>query len=140
VAARGRFTVVLGEIGGQLLVGGVDLLPPRPRVAAFTAGEVGGEVFAVDLVSRPVGGDLLQGQTAVLDDQDSLVAVGGKCCLDGAVWFVWGTGQNQQPLRGLAHFHATGAFTAAGKVACAELTALAQIVFYLAEPAGGGDR
>ena len=48
----------------------------------------------------------------------------------------WGLGQNQEPPWGLAHFHATGAFPSAGKEACAELTALAQIAFYLAEPAG----
>src|SRR6476620_956762 len=85
----------LGDIGGQMLIGGVEFLPPGPRVAALTAGEVGGEIFDVDLVSCPVGGDLLQGQAAVLDDQDSLVAVGGERRLDDAVRFVWGSGQDQ---------------------------------------------
>ncbi len=37
---------------------------------------------------------------------------------------------------GLAHLDAAGAFPSAGEEACAELTALAQIAFYLAEPAG----
>jgi hypothetical protein len=55
----GRSALVLREIGGQILIGGVEFLPPHPRVAAFTPGEVGGEIFDVDLVSRAVGGDLL---------------------------------------------------------------------------------
>ena len=44
--------------------------------------------------------------------------------------------RQQQPLRGLARFHAPGAFPSAGKEACAELTAEAQVALDLAEPAG----
>jgi hypothetical protein len=64
----------LADLGGQSLTGGVQLLPPRPRIAAFTAGEVGGEIFDLDLVSCPVGRDLLQGQAAALDHQEGVVA------------------------------------------------------------------
>jgi hypothetical protein len=77
----------------------VELLPTRPRVAAFTTGEVGGQILDVDLVSCPVGGDLLQGHATVLDDQDGLVAVGAECGLDDAFRLVRGSGQDQQPLR-----------------------------------------
>ena len=42
----------------------------------------------------------------------------------------------QQPPRGLARFHPPGAFPSAGKEACAELTAEAQVALYLADPAG----
>src|SRR5205823_5892970 len=45
-------------------------------------------------------------------------------------------GRNQQPLRGLARFHAPGALPAAGKKACAELTAEPQIALEVTEPAG----
>ena len=111
-------------------------MPPLPRVAAFAAGEVGGEIFDVDLVSCPVCGYLLQGHAAVLDDQDGLDAVGGKRRLDDAVRYVWGASQNLEPTWGLAHVHATRAFPSARKETCTELTTLTQITFHLAEPAG----
>src|ERR1017187_1819877 len=44
--------------------------------------------------------------------------------------------QQQQPPRGLARFHAPGAFPSAGKKACAELTAQTEVALYLAHPAG----
>ena len=65
------------------------------QVAAFTTGEVGGEIFDVDLIACPVRGDVLQGHAAVLDDQEGLVAVDGQCRLDDAFRFVCGLGQNQ---------------------------------------------
>ena len=37
---------------GHSLVCGMELLPPRPRVATFMSGEVGGEIFDVDLGLR----------------------------------------------------------------------------------------
>ena len=45
-----------------------------------------------------------------------------------------GHGQQQQP-RGLARLHAPGAFRSARKEAEAELTAEAEVAFYLADPA-----
>ena len=130
----------LNDIAGEPLVGGMELLPPRPSVTAFTAREVGGEVFNVDLVSRAVSGYPLEGQAADLDDEDGLVDVGGERRLDDAVRFVRGRSQDEQPVRRLAHFDAAGALPTAGEVACAELTALAQIAFHLAEPAGEAAR
>src|SRR5258705_13190691 len=62
----------------QLLIGRDELVPPRLDVAALTPGDVGGEAFGVDLPPGPVEGDLVQGQTGDLDDQDGLVAVGGQ--------------------------------------------------------------
>src|SRR4051812_19235676 len=78
VTARVGSAVVLSDVGGQLLIGEVEFLKSPPRVAAFTAGEVGGEILDMDLVTCAVGGDLGQGQAAILDDQDGVVAVGGE--------------------------------------------------------------
>jgi hypothetical protein len=46
----------LGDVGGQLFIGGVEFLPPHPCVAALPASEVGGEIFDMYLVSGAVGG------------------------------------------------------------------------------------
>ncbi len=43
---------------------------------------------------------------------------------------------DQQPLRGLARFHAAGAFRSSGKEAEPELTSEAQVALYLADPVG----
>jgi hypothetical protein len=45
-------------------------------------------------------------------------------------------GQNQQPPRWLARFHAACAFPSAGKKACAVLAAESQVALDLAVPAG----
>jgi hypothetical protein len=42
----------------------------------------------------------------------------------------------QQPLRGLTRFHASGAFPSAGEKACVVLTAESQVALDLAVPAG----
>src|SRR6266496_4098242 len=104
-ADRGPGTV-LADAGGQVFIGRLELVPPRVGVAALTPGEVGGEIFDMDLDPRPVGGEQVQ-------------AMG-----------------QQQPPRGLAGFHAPGAFRSAGEKAKAVLTAGAQVALDLAEPAG----
>ena len=50
-------------------------------------------------------------------------------------WLVQGHG-HQQPPRGLARFHAPGAFRSAGKEAEAVLAAEVEVAFYLTDPAG----
>src|SRR5713226_5462846 len=75
----------LADVGCQVLIGREELLPPRLRVAALTPGEVGGEIFGVDLPPNSVKGDLVKGQALDLDDQDGLVVVGGQLGLDGLV-------------------------------------------------------
>jgi hypothetical protein len=57
------------------LIGREELVPPRVGVAALTPGEVGGEIFDMDLDPRPVGGEQIQGHAPFLPDQDGLVAV-----------------------------------------------------------------
>ena len=103
-------------------------------------GDVGGEVFDVDLDPGPVGGQQLQRHAPFLPDQHGLVAVGDERGFDGVlgrpVRLVRVPGQHQQPLRGLARFHASRAFPSAREEACAELTAEAQVALHLAEPAG----
>ena len=98
----------------------------------------------MDLVSCPVGCDLLEGHAPVLDDQDGLVAVGSKGHLDDAVRLVRGPRPQQQTVGRLARLHATGPLPSAGEVARAELSALTQIALHVAEPAsetlGIGDR
>src|ERR1700756_3705186 len=68
----------LTGVGRQVLIGGKKLVHPRAGIAALTPGEVGGEVFDMDLGRRPVGGKLVQGQARLVEDQDGLVAVGGQ--------------------------------------------------------------
>ena len=45
----------LAELGRQGFIGGLELLPPRVGVASFPPGDVGGEVFDVDLYPGSVG-------------------------------------------------------------------------------------
>lgn len=52
---------VLADSGRQVLIGRGELSPPRLDVAALTVGEVGGEIFGVDLPPDPLGGDQVQG-------------------------------------------------------------------------------
>jgi hypothetical protein len=44
---------VLADVGRQVLVGGLELGPPRGGVDAITPSEVGGEIFDVDLHPAP---------------------------------------------------------------------------------------
>ena len=127
----------LADVGRQVLIGGEELAPPRVGVAALTPGKVGGEIFDVDLHPAAVGGELVQGHAPFLPDQDGLVAVGGQRDLDDLlVRLARLHGQQQQPPRRLARFHAPGAFPSAGKKARAELTAEAEVALDLAHPAG----
>jgi hypothetical protein len=73
---------VLADFGRQVVIGRLELVPPHVGVAALTPGEVGGEVFDMDLHPRPVGGEQVQGHAPFLDDQDGLVAIGGQRDLD----------------------------------------------------------
>ncbi len=96
---------------------------------------MGGEILGVDLIPGPVGGDQVRGHAPGLDDQDGLVAVGGQRGLDGlVVRLVHAPGRHQQPPWGLARFHAPGAFPELK--ASVELSAGAEVAFYLAVPAG----
>src|ERR1700729_121925 len=56
--------------------------PPRLAVAALTPGDVGGEIFDMDLDPRPVGGEMVQRHAPFRENQDGLVAVGGQGGLD----------------------------------------------------------
>src|SRR3954470_17764303 len=110
-------------------------MPSRPCVAAFPAVEVGREILEVDLVPGAVGGDLVQGQATILDDQDGVVVLGGEGRLDDAVRFAGGPGRKQQPRGGLTCLDVTGALPPAGEVVRAEVTAGGQITVPLAKPA-----
>ncbi len=46
--------------------------------AALTPGEVGGEIFGMNLQPRREGGEVGQGQPPLPEDHDGLVAVGGE--------------------------------------------------------------
>jgi AcrR family transcriptional regulator len=58
----------LADVGRQVLIGRDQIVPPRLGVAALTPGEVGGEIFGVDLPPGPVEGDRVQGHAPDLDD------------------------------------------------------------------------
>jgi hypothetical protein len=53
----------LADVGGQVPVGRQELVPPRLAVAEFPPGEVGGEVFDVDLVPGSVLGEQVHRHT-----------------------------------------------------------------------------
>src|SRR5216684_2326697 len=97
----------LMDVGGQFLIGRDELIPPRLAVAALTPGEVGAEIFGVDLPPRPVERDLVQGHALDLDDQDGLVARRRTATLPPRL--VRFPDRYQQPPWGLARFHAPGA-------------------------------
>src|SRR3954452_21727067 len=101
----------------------MEFLPSRSGIAAVPPGDVADEILDQDLVSRSVSGDLVEGQTAVLDDHDGLLANEGQCCLDDAVRFAGGLGQNEQLPWRLTDLHAAGAFPTGCVEACAELAA-----------------
>jgi hypothetical protein len=75
----------LADVGRQVLISRNEFCPPRLGVAALTPGQVGGEIFGVDLPPGPIGGDPVQGHALDLDDQDGLAAVGGQRGLDNLV-------------------------------------------------------
>src|SRR6266487_4994412 len=135
---------VLADVGRQVLIGRDELGPSRLGGAALTPGEVGGEVFGVDLPPGPVEGDLVLWHAPDLDDQDGVVAVGGKRGLEGllerrhavalAPGLVGLPGRHHQPARGLARYDAPGAFDVIGFDVGAELSAGAQVAFYLSVP------
>src|SRR5580692_814586 len=140
----------LAEAGGQVLIGRDELIPPGLGVAALTPGEAGGEILGVDLPSGPVEGDLVQRHAPDLDDQDDLAAVRGQRGLDGLVvrryplpaqvGLVRLPVRDQQPPRGVARFHAPGGVYVRGLDVQAELSAEAEVAFYLAVPAGQAAR
>ena len=66
------------DVGRQVSIGGDELVPPRLDVAALTPREVSGEIFDMDLPPCPVGGEMSDGQTPLLDDQDGLVAAAAR--------------------------------------------------------------
>jgi hypothetical protein len=114
-------------------------LPPLlgTYLAALIPGDVGGEIFDVDLPPGSVGGELVEAHAAFLEDQDRVVTAGGQRGLDGVlVRLSHMLGHNQQPLRGLADLHAARALPSAGIEVCAELTADSQIALDLAQPTG----
>src|SRR5260370_10358637 len=87
VAAEGEVDrgQCLVEVGRQVLIAGDELEPPRLNVGALTPGEVGGEIFGVDLPPCPVRGDRVQGHPLDRDDQDGLAAVSSQRCLNGLI-------------------------------------------------------
>jgi hypothetical protein len=46
----------LADVGRQFFIRRLELGPPRVGVAPVTTGDVGGEIFNMDLDPRPVGG------------------------------------------------------------------------------------
>jgi len=63
------------ELGGSMLRHAFSTI--LFLAAALSPGEVGGEIFDMDLHPGPVGGEQVQGQAPFLDDQDGPVALGG---------------------------------------------------------------
>jgi hypothetical protein len=85
--ARGSAGVLLADVGSQVSIGRKEFFPPHLCVNALTPGEVGGEIFDMDLHPGPVGGEQVQGHAPFFPDQNRLVAVGGQRYLDGVL--VW---------------------------------------------------
>jgi hypothetical protein len=56
----------LADAGRQVVIGGLELVPPGVGVAALTPGDVRGEIFDMDLNACPVGGEKLQGHAPLL--------------------------------------------------------------------------
>src|SRR5467141_806447 len=114
----------LADVRCQVLKDREELVPPRLRVAALTPGEVGGESFGVDLPPNRVEGELVPGQDLALEDQVSVIAVGGQRGLDGLVerlraatlppGLVRFPGRYPQPPSGFARFHSPSAVPAIG--------------------------
>src|SRR6478609_12055621 len=75
----------LVEVGRKVLVVRDEFAPARLGVAALTPGEVGGEIFDVDLPSGPIEGNLVERHAPDLDDQNGLLAAGGQRGLNGRV-------------------------------------------------------
>src|SRR6266511_4106503 len=128
----------LAEVGRQVLVGRVELVPPRLGVVtAISPGEVVGEIFDVDLHPGPVSGEQVQGHPPCFPDHHGLVAVGGQHDLGFVLArLVRFLATHEQPLRGLARFDTPGAFPSAGEETCPVLTAEAQVALHLAVPTG----
>ena len=131
---------VLADAGCEVFIGRQELVPPRLGVAALTPGQVGGEIFGVDLEPDPVEGDQVQGRAPGLDDQDGLVAVGGQRGLDDL-------GGRARPPPWSSPAAATGVWHASTRPETfpalevpAELSAEAQVALDLAVPAGQGGR
>jgi hypothetical protein len=57
------------------LIGGLELGPPPGGVDAVTPGEVGGEIFDMNLHPGPEGGEQVQGHAPFLPDQDGKAAL-----------------------------------------------------------------
>ena len=90
----------------------------------------------MDLVPGSVLSEQVHGHAPQVQDQDSVVAVGGQRGLDGVLICLADVfSHHQQVPRGLARLHPPGAFPSVKK-ACPELTAQAQVALELAEPAG----
>src|ERR1700722_16415251 len=140
----------LADAGRQALVGRDELVPSRRGVAGLVPGEVGGESLGMDLPPGPVEGNLVQGHTPDLDDQDGLAAVGGQGGLDSfvvrryplpaRVGLVRLPAGHEQPPRGLARIHPPGGVYVSGLDMKAELAAGAEVACYLAIPAGQAAR
>jgi hypothetical protein len=64
----------LADVGRQVPVGRHELVPPRRAVAAFPAGEVGGEVFDMDLVPGSVLGEQVHGHAGRCGSRPSSTA------------------------------------------------------------------
>src|SRR5260370_2906373 len=134
----------LVEVGRQVLIAGDELEPPLLNVGACTPGQVGGEIFGVDLPPCPVRGDRVQGHALDRDDQDGLAAVSSQRGLNGlserrraatlSPRLVRLPGCHQQPARGLARFHAPSTVPTFRLEVKMELSAGAEAAFYLAVP------
>ena len=91
----------------------------------------------MDLDPRSVGGEQVHGHAPLLPGDDGLVAVGGQRDLDDPLsGFPGPLGNQHQPLRRFARFHASRAFPSAGMEACAVLATAPQVALDLAVPAG----
>src|ERR1044072_5728277 len=66
------------DVGRQVLIGRDEFFPACLDVVGFTASEVRGEVFGVDLPAGSEEGDLVQGDALDLNDQGGLGGVGGQ--------------------------------------------------------------
>ena len=59
----------LAELGRQGLIGRLEFLPPRFGVAALPPGDMGGEVFDVDLYPGSVGSEQVHGHAPFFEDK-----------------------------------------------------------------------
>ena len=122
--------------GGQVRVGGCELVEPRLGVGALAPDDVCGEILDVDLESRSVGPEEVKGQTVLLDDQHGLVTIAGQIYLGRALFRLVLLRHNHEPPWGFALFYASRTLPPTRVEVRAVRATDPELAFDLAVPAG----